>query len=340
MKLSYKQRMRRALLHESVDHLPTQVNYTGEMGRNLAAHYGVSLDTLPKRLGNHLLRVDLNFPHRLSQDGKAYFDWWGVGWSTETEGYWPVITPLAEATNLDAYPWPDPTAPDLLDDAAKIIARDAGEHFIAPNLGFVLFERAWSLRGFENFCMDLVTNPAYVGELLDRITEIQLAVARRFIELGVDGGYYGDDYGAQKNMLISPKHWREFFKPRLARLFAVFRQAGLPVILHSDGDIDEIIPDLVEIGLTTLNPVQPEVINHAWLKQTFGTRLSFYGGVSTQSVLPLGTPAQVRDAARECMRVLAPDGTGLVLAPSHRMTADIPMENVDALLDVFAELEK
>lgn len=332
--------MCRALRHEPVDHLPTQINYTGAMGKILAAHYAVSPDKLPERLGNHLLRVDLDYPRRLSEDGKAYFDWWGVGWSTETEGYWPVITPLAENDDLEAFRWSDPHAPHLLDDAALIMAEDAGEHFIAPNFGFALFERAWSLRGFENFCMDLVTNPGFVNELLDRITEIQLALAKRFIALGVDGGYYGDDYGAQKNMLFSPKHWREFFKPRLTRLFGVFRQAGLPVILHSDGDIDEIIPDLMEIGLTTLNPVQPEVLDHQWLQQTCGERLSFYGGVSTQTVMPFGTPAEVRDAAYACMRVLAPSGTGLVLAPSHRMTADIPMENVDALLDVFAELEK
>lgn len=339
MTFTRKERMRRALRREPVDHLPTQVNYTGEMGRILAAHYGVSLDALPARLGNHLLRLDLTYPRRLSEDGKAYFDWWGVGWSTETEGYWPAITPLGETDDLDAFAWPDPAAPGILDDAARILAHDAGEHFTAPNFGFVLFERAWSLRGFENLCMDLVANPAFVNELLERITEIQLALAKRFIALGVDAGYFGDDYGAQKNMLISPRHWREFFKPRLARLFAVFRDAGLPVILHSDGDIDEIIPDLVEVGLSTLNPVQPEVVNHVWLKENFGDELSFYGGVSTQSVLPFGTPDEVRAAARECVRVLASDGTGLVLAPSHRMTADVPMENVDALLDVFAELE-
>lgn len=332
--------MRRALWREPVDHLPTQINYTGAMGNQLAAHYGVPPDLLPQRLGNHLLRLDVPFPRRLSADGKAYFDWWGVGWSTETEGYWPAVTPLAENEDLDAFAWPDPDAPGLLDDVAARIGQDGGEHFLAPNQGFALFERAWSLRGFENLCMDLIANPGYVAELLDRVTEIQIALARRFITLGVDGGYYGDDYGAQKNMLFSPRHWREFFKPRLARLFGVFREAGLPVMLHSDGDIDEIVPDLVEIGLTTLNPIQPEVLDHTWLAREFGARLSFYGGVSTQSVLPLGTAEEVRQAARACMRLLAPDGTGLVLAPSHRMTADIPMANVDALLGVFAELQR
>ncbi|MEA3459444.1 MAG: uroporphyrinogen decarboxylase family protein [Chloroflexota bacterium] len=162
--------------------------------------------------------------------------------------------------------------------------------------------------------------------------------ARRFVALGVDGGYFGDDYGAQKSLLFSPRMWRALFKPRLARMFAVFQEADLPVILHSDGNIAEILPDLVEIGMTTLNPVQPEVLDHGWLKRTFGDRLAFYGGVSTQTVLPRGTPAEVQSAVEACVQTLAADGTGLVVAPSHRMTADIPMENVDALLAAFAAL--
>jgi len=186
--------------------------------------------------------------------------------------------------------------------------------------------------------MDLVLKPAFVEELLERITDVQVALARRFVALGVDGGYFGDDYGAQRGMLFSPKMWRALFKPRLARMFAVFREAGLPIILHSDGDISAILPDLVEIGMTMLNPVQPEVLDHAWLRQAFGDRLAFYGGLSQQTVLSRGKPADVRAAVAECVRTLAADGTGLLIGPSHRMTSEVPLENVNAMLDVFAAL--
>jgi uroporphyrinogen decarboxylase len=305
------------------------------MGEKLTGHLGVSLAELPVRLDNHLVRVDLTYPHRTSEDGQVAYDWWGVGWSTVTEGYWPADSPLAEAESTEDFPWPDPHHPRLMAEAAEIIARFGPQYFVAPNLGFCLFERAWSLRGFESFLMDLALNPAFVEDLLERITEIQVVLARRFVALGVDGGYFGDDYGAQKSLLFSPHTWRTSFKPRLARMFAVFREAGLPVFLHSDGDIAEILPDLVEIGLTTLNPVQPEVLDHSWLKHTFGDRLAFYGGVSTQTVLPHGTPPEVNSAVKSCVETLATDGTGLLLAPSHRLTADVPMENVDALLGGF-----
>ena len=330
--------MRRALRREPVDHLPTQMTYTGALGERLAAHLCVPVSKLAAQLGNHMLRVDLSTPRRLSDDGSIYYDWWGAGWSTGEEGYFLKDSPLSGSQTLTSFPWPDPDAAHLLHGAAEVIDDDRGQHFITPNLGFCLFERAWSLRGFDALLMDLALSPAFVEELLDRITAIQIRVAQRFVEIGVDGGYYGDDYGAQKGLLFSPRTWRTLFKPRLADMFNVFREADLPVIFHSDGQIDEIIPDLVEIGVTVLNPVQPEVLDHAWLKRTFGERLSFYGGISTQTVLPHGTPAQVRDAVRSCVGQLASDGTGLLLAPSHRMMTDIPLENIEALVEAFAEI--
>ena len=338
MELTLKERMRKALFHEPIDRIPTQVNYTEAMGRRMAEHLGVTAGELPDRLGNHLLRVDIAHEPRLSDDGRIAFDWWGVGFDTEQEGYFAAIHPLAGSKDLDAYAWPDPTEPDLLERAARTIADDGGAHFVAPNFGFALFERAWSLRGFDTFLLDMALDPGFAEELLERITQIQLVLIQRFLDLGVDGGYFGDDYGSQVNLLFSPKMWRSLIKPRLARLFTPFREAGLPVIMHSDGQIADILPDLVEIGLTAYNPVQPEVVDHAWLRRTFGHRLAYYGGISTQTTLSHGAPQEVISAVQNCLAALAPEGTGLILAPSHRMMSDTPMKNVAAMLEAFASL--
>ena len=337
MELSHKERLRRALCHETVDRLPTQVNYTASMAEKLAAHFNIPTNDLPIRLDNHLVRVDVTHPSTLSEDGKTRFDWWGVGHDTGEEGYYIRFSPLAQSKNLEVFPWPDPDAPDLLREAQLTTHTWGAEYFIVPNLGFALFERAWSLRGFEQTFVDMGEDPGFVEDLLDRITAIQFRLIQRFIDLGVDGGYFGDDYGAQKNLLFSPAGWRRLIKPRLARLFAPFRERGLPVIMHSDGQIQKILPDLVEIGLTTLNPVQPEVLDHPWLRATFGGKLSFYGGISTQTVLPNGTPDEIRETVRHCVSALAPDKTGLLLAPSHRMMTDISLENVEAMLTAFQE---
>jgi uroporphyrinogen decarboxylase len=331
-----KERMRGALTHQPVDHLPTQINYTDAMGQKMAVHFGIHLNDLSDFLGNHLLRVDLSYDAEYNLDGTLKYDWWGVGFDIQEEGYYAAHHPLGESKDLDAYPWPDPDGPQLLDAAAEEITTNGGQHFAVPNLGWVLFERAWSLRGFETFLLDMALDPDFAEELLERITGIQLTLIKRFINLGVDGGYFGDDYGSQANLLFSPEMWRQMIKPRLARLFAPFREADLPIIMHSDGQISPILPDLIEIGLTTLNPVQPEVLDHTWLKETFGERLTYYGGISTQSSLPYGSPAEVQAAVKKCLYNLAPNTTGLLVAPSHRMMTDIPMENVAALLEAFA----
>ena len=228
MQLTHKERLRRAIRHEPVDRLPTQINYTGRQGEQLAAYFGVSVAHLPDRLDNHLRRLDLTHPARFSEDGSVKFDWWGAGFDTGEEGYFVRVSPLQERKDLDAMAWPDPYDPDILNDAALAIAADNGQHFLVPNFGWALFERAWSLRGMVEFFMDMAGDPKYAGELLDRVADIQLALIHRFIELGVDGVYFGDDYGGQANMLLSPKMWRTLIKPRLARLFEPIRAAGLP----------------------------------------------------------------------------------------------------------------
>lgn len=338
MVITHKVRVLRALEHRPVDRIPTQVNYTQAMGEKIAARYQVSMAELPERLDNHMVRVDATGERKFSADGKLMFDWWGAGFDTQEEGYFIALSPLADSKDLEDYAWPDPHDSHLFDRAAKTIALDQGEHFIAPNLGFALFERAWTLRGFEALLVDLVLDPGFVEDLLERITEIQLVLIKRYIDLGVDGGYFGDDYGAQKNMLFSPRIWRKMIKPRLQRMFAPFREAGLPVMMHSDGQIAEVLPDLVEIGLTCYNPVQPEVIEHSWLTSTFGSCLAYYGGISTQTVLPYGSPNDVRESVVDCVARLAPDGTGLFIAPSHRLMSDIPLKNVEVLLEAFAQL--
>jgi len=146
-----------------------------------------------------------------------------------------------------------------------------------------------------------------------------VALARKYVALGVDGGYFGDDLGAQVGTLFSPDLFHDVFKPRFKKTFPVFTDAGLPVIMHSDGDIKAIIPDLIDIGLSCLNPCQPEVLDHKWLKTEYGKDLCFYGGVSTQQVMPYGT--------------LGGDGTGLLFGASHRVMGDIPDANLKSYLD-------
>ncbi len=163
MQLTHKERLRRAIRHEPVDRLPTQINYTGRQGEQLAAYFGVSVAQLPDRLDNHLRRLDLTYPTRYNEDGSVKFDWWGAGFDTGEEGYFVRVSPLQERKDLDTIAWPDPHDPDILNDAAAEIAADNGQHFLVPNFGWALFERAWSLRGMVEFFMDMAGDPKVCG---------------------------------------------------------------------------------------------------------------------------------------------------------------------------------
>ena len=194
-----------AIWHQPIDRLPTQIKFTAEMGKKLARHFGISRDELGAHLGNHVVRVDLSFQCPVTEDGSISYDWWGVGWSTKTEGYWPVDSPLAGSRSLSRFAWPNPEEADLLDEAKETVARRGKEYFIVPNLGFCLFERAWSLRGFEAFLLDLGRDLVFVEELLERVTEIQAALDRRVVEQGVDGRYIGEAYASPKDLLLPPR---------------------------------------------------------------------------------------------------------------------------------------
>jgi uroporphyrinogen decarboxylase len=145
----------------------------------------------------------------------------------------------------------------------------------------------------------------------------------------------------QRGLMMSLAHWREFLKPRLAAVIADTRKARGDVLIryHCDGDPSEIIPDLIEIGVDTLNPVQPECMDIAWLKREYGGDLSFWGAVGIQSTLPFGTPAQVRQTIRTTIEQMAAGG-GLYLSPTHILQADVPWENLLAFVEAAKEFGK
>jgi uroporphyrinogen decarboxylase len=135
---------------------------------------------------------------------------------------------------------------------------------------------------------------------------------------------------------MSPKHWREFVKPRLAALISAAAKHGLPTCLHSCGCIREIIPDLIEIGLTVLNPVQPECMDPVALKKQYGGQLAFWGTIGTQTTMPFGAPAEVKATVKRMIETVGKGG-GLVLAPTHVLEPDVPWENILAFFQAVEE---
>jgi uroporphyrinogen decarboxylase len=245
------------------------------------------------------------------------------------------------------YPWPDPTDPhrftDLRADCERVVLEEGRASACRGIIAGTLEVSCW-MRGFEQFLMDLVLDPALAGAILDRALEIKLrywdAVLSRIGDI-LDVVYDADDYGSQTAPLIAPDLWRRMIKPRISELYAfVHARSRAKVFLHSDGAIRSLIPDLIEAGVDALNPVQFTAagMDLVELKREFGSEIAFWGGgVDTQGVLPFGTPGEVREQVRRNVETLMAGG-GYVFATVHNVQADVPPENLLAMVETLHEV--
>jgi uroporphyrinogen decarboxylase len=262
-------------------------------------------------------------------------DEWGVWWRAGSFHHFAhVESPLRglhDAGRLREYPWPD------LDQSyrfrglrERVTALHAQGFAVAAFAGSV-FEQAWYLRGLEDLMMDLAVAPERAHYLFERAAAVQQFAAEQFARAGVDIIITGDDVAGQQGLLISAPMWREFLKPRLAATVRTVKRANPAsfVFYHSDGNVEPLIPELIEIGIDILNPIQPECMDPAAIKRRYGDRLSFWGTVSVQRTMPFGTPADVRAEVRARIRDVGAGG-GLILAPAHVLGPETPWENIVA----------
>jgi uroporphyrinogen decarboxylase len=248
--------------------------------------------------------------------------------------------PLGEAgslAELRAHDWPTPEWFDFSGLPGELAELDAsGACHVRYRIGSV-FETAWSLRGFEQTLIDLALKPSMPGYIMDRILEVHIANLRAVLDLAgsrIDMVYYYDDVATMDSLLMSEAMWRQHIKPRQRELLQVAEAYGKPVMYHCDGSIFRLIPELLDMGITLLNPIQTEAkdMDPLRLKESFGQRLSFHGGVDIVRLLPRGTAEEVRSQVRRLVDVLGENG-GYILAPSHHIQADTPVENVLALYE-------
>jgi uroporphyrinogen decarboxylase len=305
---------------------------------------GVNTYKLETALDADMLLCWVVSPNAYRVEGDGFSDEWGVKWKSiqyDTrfgKGHYTEMVghPLDDDRAIETYQAPDPTRPDQYQITSRVLSACKAEYWIAGVAVSTIFERAWMLRGLEKLLMDFTLNP----ELAERILEIpyhyNLAVAKKLVEMGVDMIWIGDDVGSQQAMLISPDTWRKFLKPRMASFIAKLKPLNPPIRIayHSDGTIYPIVPELIEIGVDILNPIQPACMNPEKLKQEFGDRLCFWGSIDIQQTLPFGTPEQVRNEVIKRLNTLGRHG-GLILAPTHFVQLDTPMENFRTMIDTI-----
>jgi len=221
-------------------------------------------------------------------------------------------------------------------DALKLL-RDNSDKYILVTIYGSHFEKAYFSRGIENFLADLAGDSNFARKFLNRIIEKNLVMLENFLcAPEIDGVLLGSDWGTQLDLIMSPQTWQEMIRPGEQREYDLVHGYGKDVWVHSCGNVERIIPSLIEMGLDVLNPIQPETMDLASLKREYGGKLAFWGGISTQRVLPFGTPDEVKREVRRVSDLMSAGG-GYILAPSQEIQDDVPPENVLALLEAARE---
>lgn len=263
----------------------------------------------------------------------CWTDAWGTRWETTRDDMvpFPKGNPLPDLRRIDDYVVPDPHA--LLDADASLPERiaqipDRDAKLVFGQQTYFVFERAWALTGLDNFLAGFYEHPDELRELLRRIADYNSAVFEEYVGLGVDGVSFSEDLGTQRALMISPELFREFIKPEYARIFAPLKAAGKLINFHSCGCVQDIVEDLIEVGVDILNPVQARANDLPLMKRKADGRMALMGAIDTQHVLMLGTPDDVEAEAKRVLGVLAP-GAGYIIGPDQGMP--FPPENIEAL---------
>ena len=316
-----------ALSHKTVHPVPYFLDMTNEVHDRMIEFSGDPLYF--EHSGSYLAQERNESFTTLS--GTMFRDMFSVVWDKRQEGDFGVVAdyPLKKPS-FDSYEFPVPDEKLIREKCERLVKQN--DLFTMYIIGFSLFERAWTLYSMEELLCGFICEKNFVHELLDRITEYNLAVAEIVCQYPIDCVLYGDDWGQQRGLIMGYPLWKEFIRPRLKRMYDFVKSKGLYIAQHACGDNREVFPDLVELGLDIYNTFQPEVYDIVDFKKRFGNHITFFGGISTQRLLPYVKPDELKAEMRRITDILSRDG-GYIIAPTHAMPADIPCENVQAFLE-------
>ena len=338
--MSSRERVLAAINHQPVDRVPLDLSVTGEVMQMLFDHFGRQADIHEELHIDSFARADAHyvgpaFPKNGNCWGMRFENMdYGSGAYQEQSFY-----PLADAQTIDdleAYAWPQADWFDCSGLTDRI--RPLHEHqavMVGKMAPFYLHNQ---LRGLEQSLMDPWDDAEFTHHLLSRITDHFLALHRKIFEAAnglIDVTQVTDDFGSQTGPMISLETFREFYKPHIARCIDLAKEFGIKVFHHDDGAIRAFLPDLTEMGIDILNPVQWACpgMELEGLKRDFGDSVCFHGGIENQRILPFGTPEEVRAEVRHCVDQLSSDGTGYILCSCHNIQSGTPLETVLALYD-------
>jgi len=330
-----KENVKKAIEFGKPEYLPIELNFDPNWMNEKNENKVIIIKELFDQLKQDILNPS-PFVHSVGEiirEGNKSFwlDEWGTGWEDDGYGTKAVTFPLEDGYELlSDYKFPQPQ---------DMLKENDGSKYVRANVWFTLFERMWMLRGFENMLMDPYINTSNFEYFRDKIVDFNLARIEEWLKLNVDGIFFSDDWGTQRGLLMNPEDWRKYYKPAYAKMFRKVREGDAHVWMHLCGDIRLILPDLIEVGLNVLNPVQPQAMDVNELAADFSGKVCFNGGVDVQDTLVNGTPDDVKQEVYKLVDLFGKYDGGYIGATSHTIMPETPLDNVIAMLEAFAEVQ-
>lgn len=333
-----KETFRRAIEFRSPGYLPSTVDvdfdFLREKDEEKLASIRNLLEAAPRCMESYHCWLDKT-EHR---DGIVYrHDEWNVLWQDDGHGMITTYHPMEEGyEHTDRVNFPDPADQRRFIRADRVIAEHPDWYHL-PTVWFTLFERLWMLRGFNNMLMDPYLNESEFFALKEHILDINLRMIDQWLTRPVDGIFFSDDWGSQRSLLINPDDWRKYYKADYIRMFDRVRKGGKHVWMHLCGNIVSILPDLIDIGLNVLNPVQPQAMDVEKLAREFGGHVCFNGGVDVQGTMISGSREDVKNEFRRLVDLFGKYNGGYIAGTSHSIMPETPLDNIVALLEAVKE---
>jgi uroporphyrinogen decarboxylase len=341
--MTSKQRVHAALRREPVDRIPIFMWFHPDTAIRLAKLLEIPINYVPEAMGDDVRQAWVGNNYAMEgivhqYDGETHVDEWGIEWIKQGPFNQIKTYPLLNAATKEIlqYKFPFDRIDLLLKNMEPVMAQSK-KYFIGCDVSPCLFEMICRLRGMENAILDLADNQKITNELLKRSAKFAIDLSERACaRFELDWLWTGDDVGGHLAMIMSPQCWRDMIRPHLQKIFNVGKSKGLWVAYHSCGAIRPIIPDLIEMELDVLNPIQCNCpgMDPIELKKDFGKRLSFMGGVDTMDLLPNGTVEDVRRETAKLIEGMTTEGGGFILAASHTVPPETPLDNIFAMYDV------
>lgn len=232
--------------------------------------------------------------------------------------------------------FPDPWAPGRFD-RAEMLRDKNPDKYIVGHWWQGLFESVAELRGMENYLCDLIVDNDRIMKLERRLCDFWKEIIKGFAKVGVDGIFFSDDVGDQRSMILSPKLWRDNLKPLYKEMIDTAHEKGLHIILHTCGNVTPIIPDLIEIGLDVIHPIQPHCMDAKETADKFKDKISFFGGIDVQYLMPKATPGEIEDEMRLIKEIFSMDKGGFIYAPANSIMPETPLENIKIMYDFICQ---